>query len=629
MNARPAHGSTADLPASRDEAALHDVAVRLEAEGRVVASLPGARVHLDRHLPYLLVYRRREGDDDASASALVRGEASYIILEAAHPSEDACALIRDVVAAGAQVFGAFLLVELWAGETGSREYRLQGPREEGADTVAALADAIRRMRGGAVAADVVIEATLERHPPGLPPLLSPRDARDLACLSLGVEVPPVWRGAGGETYPVFLRTFKRAFSRALRQGIHEFIGVQTTAGIDDYRMLGPVHIASQSLEADAELARIEESYAFLLLVSPVNEEEAWAQFRSAGFEKEPPFTYRLLPVDPDLLKRRLYAVPLEQVEDPAMAFLLRDKREELDRQISMLADQGTHAFRAGSQRLYGRLDDALLDAATSILRDVRPERRSGAGSSVDARAFARRAREEIEHYRSLHAEMSSTVTVRDDIVGLLVSRGQLMVGHSLELDPDRVEPLIQHEVGTHVLTFANGAAQPLRQLRYGLADYDELQEGLAVLAEYLVDGLTAGRLRLLAARVLAVRSMLDDATFVDTFRVLRDEHGFTPYGAFSIVARVYQSGGFTRDMIYLRGLLRLLRHLARGEPLEPLYIGKIAVKHIPVIEELRERGVLREPPLLPRFLRDPAARRRLDAVRDGIPVTALVRGAHA
>ena len=49
----------------------------------------------------------------------------------------------------------------------------------------------------------------------------PRDARDLACLSLGLEIPPFWRGEAGETYPVFLRTFKRAFSRALRQGIHE------------------------------------------------------------------------------------------------------------------------------------------------------------------------------------------------------------------------------------------------------------------------------------------------------------------------------------------------------------------------------------------------------------------------
>jgi uncharacterized protein (TIGR02421 family) len=605
--------------------ALRDLVERLREEERVVATLPAARVHLDRHLPYLLVHRGRDGEDGGGATALVRGEASYLVLERGHDADEAAALVRALVEAGARAFGAFLLLELWAGEAGTREYHVQGPREEGAETVAALADALRTMRGGPVAAEVVVESTTERHPPGLSELISPRDARDLACLSLGLEVPPVWRGEGGETYPVFLRTFKRAFSRALRQGIHEFIRVQTTAGIEDYRMLGPTRIEPRTLEADAELAAIEESYPFLLLVSPVNEVEAWRQFRAGRHRSEPEFTYRLLPVDPDLLKRRLYAVPLEQVEDPAMAFLLRDKRDELDRQISMLADHGTPAFRAGSERLYGALDDETLAAARAILRDVpAPVRPAGPPPRVEAYAFAERARREIEHYRALHPALTSTVTVRDDIVGLLVSRGQLMVGESLDVRAERVEPLIQHEVGTHVLTFANGAAQPLKQLRYGLAGYDELQEGLAVLAEYLVGGLTADRLRLLAARVIGVHALLQGASFLETFRLLRGEHGFGRYSSFSVAARVHQSGGFTRDMIYLRGLVRVMRHLERGEALEPLYIGKIAEKHIPVIEELRTRGVLREPPLRPRFLRDVEAQRRLDAVRRGLPVSSLV-----
>jgi hypothetical protein len=121
-----------------------------------------------------------------------------------------------------------------------------------------------------------------------------------------------------------------------------------------------------------------------------------------------------------------------------------------------------------------------------------------------------------------------------------------------------------------------------------------------------------------------VHALLQGASFLETFRLLRGEHGFGRYSSFSVAARVHQSGGFTRDMIYLRGLVRVMRHLERGEALEPLYIGKIAEKHIPVIEELRTRGVLREPPLRPRFLRDVEAQRRLDAVRRGLPVSSLV-----
>jgi uncharacterized protein (TIGR02421 family) len=206
----------------------------------------------------------------------------------------------------------------------------------------------------------------------------------------------------------------------------------------------------------------------------------------------------------------------------------------------------------------------------------------------------------------------------------MVSEGNLLIGETLMLDPSRVEALIHHEVGTHVLTYVNGAAQPLEQLSLGLADYDELQEGLAVLSEYLVGGLNALRMRLLAARVLAARSVEEGGEFVDTFRLLTREYGYSPGGAWHITTRVHTCGGFTRDFIYLRGLVELMEHLRGGGELEPLYVGKIARKHIPVIEELRHREVLHDPPLLPRFLDDPEARDRLAAVRDGISLTQMV-----
>ncbi|MHB1169460.1 MAG: tyrosine/phenylalanine carboxypeptidase domain-containing protein, partial [Longimicrobiales bacterium] len=170
----------------------------------------------------------------------------------------------------------------------------------------------------------------------------------------------------------------------------------------------------------------------------------------------------------------------------------------------------------------------------------------------------------------------------------------------------------------------NGSAQPLEQLSLGLAGYDELQEGLAVLAEYLAGGLNRTRMRLLAARVVAARSVEDGASFIDTFRLLRDDYGYTNAGAWHVTLRVHQSGGFTRDFIYLRGLIGLLELLREGVELEPLYIGKIAQKHIPIIEELRHRRILREPPLTPRVLEDSAARERLDAVRRGITLTEMI-----
>jgi hypothetical protein len=145
-----------------------------------------------------------------------------------------------------------------------------------------------------------------------------------------------------------------------------------------------------------------------------------------------------------------------------------------------------------------------------------------------------------------------------------------------------------------------------------------------VLAEYLVGELNGPRMRLLAARVLAVHYLMEGGSFVDTFRRLHQDHGFGRYTAFGIVTRVYEGGGFTRDMIYLRGLVSVVEYLRDGGELEPLYVGKIAARHLDVMQEFRERGVLVPTPLMPRFLDWPEARERLRSLREGLPVHAMV-----
>jgi uncharacterized protein (TIGR02421 family) len=244
---------------------------------------------------------------------------------------------------------------------------------------------------------------------------------------------------------------------------------------------------------------------------------------------------------------------------------------------------------------------------------------------VGATAFATRALEEIEMYRADHPDLGATVQVRPDLVGLMVSRGHLLIGETLALRPARVDALIQHEVGTHVVTFWNGKAQPFEQLATGLAGYDEFQEGLAVFAEYLTGGLDRSRMRLLAARVLAVHALQNDADFLETFAMLTEEAGFTARTAFNVTSRVYQSGGFTRDMIYLRGLVELIDLVRDGADIRPFFIGKLARKHIDVLAELSDRGVLVTPPLLPRFLRGEESAQRLRAVREGLPLAAMTR----
>jgi len=131
-----------------------------------------------------------------------------------------------------------------------------------------------------------------------------------------------------------------------------------------------------------------------------------------------------------------------------------------------------------------------------------------------------------------------------------------------------------------------------------------------VLAEHLVGGLTAGRLRQLAARVVAAHAMTGGASFEEVHRELVDL-GVPKGQAFSIVVRAFRAGGLTKDAVYLRGLRELVDHLREGGPLQALWLGKMPLAAAPLVDELHQRGALHDPVLLPRYLDDPAAQARL------------------
>jgi hypothetical protein len=131
------------------------------------------------------------------------------------------------------------------------------------------------------------------------------------------------------------------------------------------------------------------------------------------------------------------------------------------------------------------------------------------------------------------------------------------------------------------------------------------------------------RLRLLAARVVAVRRMLEGADFVEVFRELHRGWELPSRLGFTTSMRVFRGGGHTKDAVYLRGLLSLLGHMKEGHSLEPLYVGKIGLHHLPFIEELTFRKVLVAPPLRPRYLDRPDVQERLRGLQRGMDVRDL------
>jgi uncharacterized protein (TIGR02421 family) len=588
------------------------------ARARLTAGKPlrrtlagGGRLHVDRPLPFLCVYRTPDEIDPGTAD-FVRTQASYLIAAA---GEDVTALAFGVAKTLADICGACLVVELWSGAPAPPHIRIRtGASDRIATTIDALAAALRAMKLPAVELDVAVIAAADAYPPGLPPLVDPTLASQAGILAIGVELAPFYRSPRG-VYPFIARALSRELMHALQRAFFELARVQTPSKPAHFQMLGRRRIVRAVRESDLALAEISASFDFLLAVTPVNSEAAWAELCETG--RTPTLHYRMLELDPDLGKRRLYDLPLDRLEDPVLAQLLLDKRRELDRQLGLLGDRNTPRFLHGSIQLYGGAEDALLAEALAILRKVAPSAPS-AGPRCNAETFAGRARAEIEHYRGAYPPLEATVTVREDISSLVVSHGNLLVPAKLDVPQHRSDALLQHEVGTHVVTYANGLAQPLKVLSVGLAGYEALQEGLATFAEHLMRGLDGNRLRTIAARVVAVRRLIDEVEFPAVVAELVEEHAFTPRAAFNIAMRVFRGGGLTKDAIYLRGLLELLDYLRGGHELSSLFVGKIAVDQVALIEELLRREILRPPPLRPRWLDAPGARDRLARAVAGV-----------
>lgn len=368
--------------------------------------------------------------------------------------------------------------------------------------------------------------------------------------------------------------------------------------------------APGDMAIDRELARVSESYRFLLDVTPVDGESNRDAYLHGGVS-QPSFTYRELEDEPEVVRAVLDEIAVGDVEDPTLGHVLRAKVREIGLQLDMLGARGTDEFLPLSIELYGSVTPSLLAQAEAILDRVERPARGRGEACVDAAGFVRLADAELARYRAVDPDIGVHVETRPDASGIMVSGRTLIVGSAVSVRASRVHALLQHEIGTHLVTYVNGTYQPIRVMAAGLAGAEQTQEGLAVLAEFLVGGLSTFRLRQLAARVLAVHDMLSGTSFDAVHRRLV-EAGFSPDSAFTMTMRAFRGGGLTKDAIYLRGLLDVLHHVAGGGDLDLLWLGKFSLDDLPLVGDLADRGLLAAPALLPRYLADPAVAERVD-----------------
>ena len=377
---------------------------------------------------------------------------------------------------------------------------------------------------------------------------------------------------------------------------------------------------------DRAMASISGRMTFILRSTPANLREV---FTDLSEERAPrPYRYRSCVDDIADLQRDLDAVNIESVEEPSLHALLARAHLELSLKVEMLRNLGTSRYLSGSLRVFGDIEDSLLQDARQLVETIPYSERVSQGPMLDAAAIQRRGQEEIDFYAGQMPSFSAQAQIKDGVAaGMVCSRGHLLVDTECEVTPQRIQALLHHEVGTHLVTYYNGRLQPLTLLAHGMPGYLAMQEGLAVLAEYLAGGIDARRLRILACRVIAVRAMLDGADLSEVFKELMTECGLTPWIAYRLTSRVFRGGGLTKDAVYLRGLRSIMELLRRGVELEPLYLGKISFEDLALVQRLLKRGVLTPPTVLPRFLSDAGSRERVAKLRTGLTLRELVKEA--
>jgi len=597
----------------------------MKAGERTVKELShGGYLFLEHDVPFLMIYRNVP--KDKATIRLARTGASYLVVGKDH-FEYFRQIVKQLTEKMSARFGSFILMEIYCGPEDSTEFVIRGPAHKLPVSLEVLReefDKVESRRYGGKLLTARIEQTKQRQQQNQRAFCNIEEIKECGGTLIGLEVPPVYRDSEGNIYPLYFRKFREGFAAAVQKAVFEFIRVQTSSNLESFAALGKREIHQEVFKIDRGLTEIESSYQFLLLVAPVNIQSMRECFFESNFEKLNAYHYRLLPIDPDILKRRLYDLPIDEIDDPAISFLFDEKRAEIDQQLTMLKERGSKNFFYRSVRLYQGLDKKIVSEAEMILNNISEDTHQEKVKTLDARAFGKMAEMEFDYFRTQAPDYTCKVHIREDVNVMMVSRGELYLPEDYTLTKAEASALIQHEVGTHALTYYNGSQQPLSQLSQGLADYDPLQEGIAVLSEYLIGGLTGNRLRTLAGRVIAGEALLNGADFKEVFHLLYSKYGFSKEPAFNITSRIFQGGGFLKDTIYLKGLVQLCEYLKNGGDLEFLLSGKFALKHVPMIKDLTDRGLLKPPKIKPRYLFDEGYNERISRLRKDISLFEMI-----
>lgn len=401
----------------------------------------------------------------------------------------------------------------------------------------------------------------------------------------------------GDTYPEVIDEIKEGMKKAILENAKVFVDEETNISVKRKSELLASELEPLAKVIDDKLYSLLNDFDLFEYVNPINLEDEKAKFFECKYKKNPDFRYQPLEADISNIKRELYELPIDDMDDITLQKIYRSVIDAYIDQIELLSFRGEDKFRYMSLKYFGEPNAVDLELARYLLNS--PDR------TIEEKMFntsesVKELKKEIAHYG-----FKGSVESEKNIPSMAVfspARNLVRVKDGVELTETYVNALCHHEIGVHMLTTENAKLQELKIFRIGLPLSTLTQEGIAILSEYKAGLLTVSRLKELALRVVTVKHMLVNNDFKETFNFLRERYGVEKNKAFYLTTRIYRGGGFTKDYLYLRGFRKIKDFVDSGKDFSPLLIGKTSIDFIQEIRELIERGILSRPKYITRSL---------------------------
>ena len=298
--------------------------------------------------------------------------------------------------------------------------------------------------------------------------------------------------------------------------------------------------------------------------------------------------------------------------------------------IQLLKARGTKDFYETSVDLYGSASEAfypggpILNDLSDLLSETLGMLQADMRSEKDEKKYTSAEAVEILNERLAqyfhHKEDQVAVLEADNIVSDAAAGARYIKMRQDVMFSERDIQLLEvHEGWVHVGTSINGSTQPICTfLGKGAPSCTITQEGLAVITEIFTFSSYPARVQRITNRIKAIHMAEEGANFLEVFQHFTQNVGINEKDAYSMVARIFRGstpslGPFTKDLSYAKGFLliynyiRLAVQMGLSHYVPTLFVGKLRLEDIQILNHLVEEGIVSSPRYIPPQFKDLAA----------------------